>query len=464
MRIAVIGAGTFGTYAAAVLAEQCPHAEIHVFEVGDKRCQSEAEIGYLSRGSSRYQGLSKGRYFGLGGTSNRWGGQVLTFSTCEFAEPSPFLSEIVQLNERYRADIARRLGIPLPAREVDLGNGLHSKEGVWLSYNRRNLYRTLRLDRMPAIKIRLGCRVTRLEARSNTVTALTIKQGQNLSVETFDFYVLASGAFESNRLLMISGLSEPRMSFSDHLSRRAFVLNGPRKFGALDFEFRLKRGCMLTRRLVGEVEGVSFFVHPIFNADFAFFQDLKGLLYRREFSRVSGLMSHAGDGMRFLAEALLRRRLYVHGPWFLQVDVEAPLETGWIELAEEGDIYGERGLNYEFSVSTAVDKTYEGAVAKTREVLSQNGGSFSEVDADFTQGKYEDTYHPFGMFGSQSGSLNEFYGLYSNLLIANTGILPRAGSINCTAAIFPVIEDCIKSRFTREIVIGRTTSQKGEQG
>jgi len=204
---------------------------------------------------------------------------------------------------------------------------------------------------------------------------------------------------------------------------------------------------MLTRRLVGEIGEVSFFAHPIFNADFAFFQDLKGVLYRREMSRLPGLISGAAPGLQFLSEMLIRKRLYVHGPWYLQVDLEAPPDAGWIELSKEHDRHGEPGLDYEFSVPAAVNQTYLGAVEATRAVLHRNGAKFADVEASVDEGKYEDTYHPFGMFGSKSNTLDHFYGLFSNLLIVNTGILPRAGSINCTAAVFPIIEDYLSKRF-----------------
>lgn len=449
MKVAIIGAGVYGAYAASVLVEQCPDATIHMLEVGDSTCQSEAEVGYLSRGSSSYRGLSKGRYFGLGGTSNRWGGQVLTFSACEFSRPTPFLAEIIRLNEQYKGHVAHRLGIPQSGPEIDVGDELHSKEGVWLSYGRRNLFKALGLHRRAALKVRTGSRVIRLATRSNHITSLTIKNGDSVSQEAFDFYVLATGAFESNRLLMVSGLAPTKISFSDHLSRRAFILAGPREFGALGFDFSFGKSCMLTRRLVGEVGEASFFVHPIFNADFAFFQDLKGVLYRRELSRLPSLISGAAPGLRFIVEMLLNKRLYVHGPWYLQVDLEAPPDAGWIELSKEHDRYGERGLDYDFSVPAAVDHTYRAAVEVTRAVLQRNGAKFADVEESTDEGKYEDTYHPFGMFGSASHSLADFYGLFSNLLVANTGILPRAGSINCTAAVFPIIEDYLSNKFAR---------------
>ena len=79
MRIAVLGAGTYGSYVINSLIEKHPNAEITLFDVGDKHVKSEKEIGFFSSlKKSMYKGLTDGRYFGFGGASDKWGGQLLT--------------------------------------------------------------------------------------------------------------------------------------------------------------------------------------------------------------------------------------------------------------------------------------------------------------------------------------------------------------------------------------------------
>ena len=76
-KICIIGCGTFGSYLLKRLIEEhSNNIDITVIEIGNKKTQSESEIGLDS--ISENSSVSKaGRYFGFGGTSARWGGQVL---------------------------------------------------------------------------------------------------------------------------------------------------------------------------------------------------------------------------------------------------------------------------------------------------------------------------------------------------------------------------------------------------
>jgi len=85
MHVAVIGAGAYGSYIINALIEKYPEIKITLFEVGNKAIKSESEIGYKSNIlKDNYTGLDKGRFFGFGGASAKWGGQLLTFSQNDF--------------------------------------------------------------------------------------------------------------------------------------------------------------------------------------------------------------------------------------------------------------------------------------------------------------------------------------------------------------------------------------------
>ncbi len=79
--ICILGAGTYGSYVANAISEKYPHFKILIIEVGNEHIKSEEEIGFLSvLKQGAYKGTNKGRFFGWGGTSSRWGGQLLFFS------------------------------------------------------------------------------------------------------------------------------------------------------------------------------------------------------------------------------------------------------------------------------------------------------------------------------------------------------------------------------------------------
>jgi len=83
------------------------------------------------------------------------------------------------------------------------------------------------------------------------------------------------------------------------------------------------------------------------------------------------------------------------------------------------------------------------AISEVKDLLISNNIKFDFLSDDFSVDKLEDTYHPYGMAMSESEDLKSFYNRYDSLLVVNTGILPRAGGINTTAAVFPIIDNFV---------------------
>jgi hypothetical protein len=450
MKCCVIGAGTFGSYLAKALVEDFPEAEVTVLEAGGERTADEREAGFRSSVSrGRYAGLSEGRFFGLGGSSARWGGQLLWFEPEDFASPDALTRDIVAANVAHRARVLRRLGLAHLESEIIPGSGqvapgVRTKRGVWLSYRRRNLFRALGVAELPRVRVLTGCRVLGVEQHVGKVEAVRYVRGGLEQTEQFEHFFLCAGAFETTRLLARSGLLEAgEVAFSDHVSQRAFELEGPPEVGAVDFRFRVRRGSLLTTRLVGEVGDVSYFAHPIFNERFAFFQELKQLLFRRRFSLAlfASLITGLPAALAFAFELLVRRRLYVHRRrWALQIDLEAPRGSGSVSEGPALDAAGQPELRASFVLPPELDAHFSEARRRVRGLLDDAGVRYREVSGGTSEAKYEDTYHPFGMLSGASSSLDEHFARFPNLLVVSTGVLPRAGSINCTAALFPVIE------------------------
>ena len=78
-----------------------------------------------------------------------------------------------------------------------------------------------------------------------------------------------------------------------------------------------------------------------------------------------------------------------------------------------------------------------------KKYLDANGVNYEPTSDSIHSEKSEDTYHPYGMFLSDCESAEDYFTRYSNMLVINTGILPRGGGINITAALFPLIEEYI---------------------
>ena len=60
--------------------------------------------------------------------------------------------------------------------------------------------------------------------------------------------------------------------------------------------------------------------------------------------------------------------------------------------------------------------------------------------------KFEDEYHPFGIY-SDFESVDDYYHQFDNMIVIHSGVLPRAGGINSTAAAFPLLEEYVRNRM-----------------
>ena len=171
-KIAIIGSGAYGSYAASLIGDLHPDWGIHIYEVGGKEIKNQDEIGLWSELlSNPYDALTKGRYFGFGGATAKWGGQILTFSKNDFANPSNFLKEIIALNEKYRQNIFRKVGIENNYPEKRIANGLFTKTGVWLDYFSRNLFKKFKVEKYPNIHLHPHCRVIKINTEEKNVVS-----------------------------------------------------------------------------------------------------------------------------------------------------------------------------------------------------------------------------------------------------------------------------------------------------
>jgi len=420
-----------------------------LFEVGNENTRDEAAIGYKSNLlGDKYTGLQNGRFFGLGGASARWGGQLLMFSSKDFSAPSTFMRDIIEVDQKYKKTVFEQFGIVPDFDEPSVSAGLFIKTGVWLGYFSRNLFKHFRVGRRTNVTIIPGARVLRMIlGEKKTIKGVQyLYNGKTEEAHNFDFYFLAAGAFESVRILLSSdALLVKKVPFSDHLSQRVFRVVAPTKIGEHDFAFKVKGTSLVTKRLIGEVDGVSFFANPIYNANFVFFQNLKKVMFKHElsFRNIISILKDLPSCFAFAWSVLIRREIMVHkNEWDIYIDIENPDTKSHVSLSQELDRYGVPALDVEFHIGERAEMIYNEAKKQVRDYLIANNVPFEECCDRIQVEKSEDTYHPYGML-SEFKSLNDYYLFFPNMLVVNTGVLPRAGGINSTASLFPVIEDYV---------------------
>lgn len=449
--IAVIGSGAYGSYVINKLHEKGLSKHVTLLEIGDTTIKDEEAIGIgteLTGGN--YTGLKAGRFFCFGGATRKWGGQLLTFTKNDIKHPSKWMEDITRLDEEYKDLVFNRFGFKNSFDEKWVTDSLFTKTGTWLGYFRRDFCKFFNAQGKAFVKS--GYRINRLIVEDGT------RRIQGLEMKTIDgkvkhayysFYFLTAGAFESNRIILSSGLAKS-IHFSDHLSQKVFRVSGRPNIDGEDYQFGVKGTSLITKRLIGEVNDVSFFANPIYNADFPLFQNMKQLMFKGNFSFkiLWAIIRDIPSAIGFAWSMFVKKKIYVYkNKWDFNIDIENASADSNITLSSDLDKWGIPKLKVEFVVGDKSEYVFIEAAKMLREYLDAHAVKYEAVSDGIHVEKSEDTYHPYGMFLSDCASKEDFYNYFPNMLMINTGILPRAGGINTTATCLPIVEDFIDKRF-----------------
>lgn len=458
--VGVIGSGAMGAYAVNRLLESPRRPNITILDIGDKNLQDETSAGLASEiVGGNYTGLQKGRYFGFGGATVKWGGQLLMYTENDFANPSCFMRGIVELDKKYREKVFARFGFRNAFAEVRKRHGLFTKTGIWLGYFHRNLFKHFKVGKK-RVFIRPNTRVVKLILRDGVVSGVEYRTRDGRTKHArFDNYFLCAGAFESNRIILSSGLAGERIHFSDHLSQRMYDLKGKPVIDGEDFQFGVQGTSLVTKRFVGEYDDMSYFINPVYNDRFPFFQNLKGVLFRgqRSFKLIFSILKDIPSAIAFAWSMQIRHKIYVYkNEWGMTIDFENRSEGSNIRLSEKLDAWGVPQLVVDFQIGESAQRVLTAAKQEMSAYLKECGMAYTECQDVIHVEKCEDTYHPYGMFMSDASSLEDYFTRFPNLLIVNTGVLPRAGGINSTAACFPLIEEYVGEYYDKRSDKSRT--------
>ena len=461
MKIAVLGAGTYGSYVINSLIGKYPDAEITLFDVGDRKIKSEEQIGFYSKlKKAMYKGLTDGRFFGYGGASDKWGGQLLTYTDNDFRNPDAFMQDVIKIDKARKDEMLAKFKIENKFPEDHVSKELFTKTGVWLSALHRNFFHWFKIDKRKQVTILNHCRVVRLEsANGKDIDAVVYTDGKQEQRAVFDYYFLTAGAFESARILMSSGLMKDKVYFSDHLSMKVFKIKGSTIIGDEDFIFRMRGTSLITKRMIGEVVGIdtegepmqkdcSYYIHPVFNLKFPFFVVMKEVLFKHhfEFKYILTALKDIPHCLAFAWAVLVKRRMYVmDNEWFLYIDIENPSLQNYVTLSAEKDAFGVPGLDVYYSAGQKAEEIFNIAKAEATRHLTANKVNYDVLAEKINVQTCEDIYHPYGMFDFKD--MNDYFTRWNNMLVVTTGCLSRSGGINPTGSMLPVVDEFVEKHL-----------------
>jgi hypothetical protein len=466
-KICILGCGTYGSYLLGRFLELADdQLDITVVDIGDRKIKSEKEIGIASQ-SSISNAPHDGRYFGLGGTSARWGGQVLFFDERDNPQNDTIWQKIISINNTYRASVIKYLLNNSAFQNIFEAETGDIKVGIWLKYNKRNLFNKIKASQSNKVKILQNLRIVDFEMIEDKITKVVCKNKEGV-IQTIeaDVFYLTAGAIESCRLLL--GLNDKYhsldatdlgKSFGDHLSVELFKIQGSKPvINGSDLLPSLISNSLITKRVVTYAKnGNVGYLHPIFNKEVAVFSSIKQLLFGKE--KVSFAIKDIFVGVEFLIRfafsVFVLRKMYAHrNNWSLQLDIEQSFpNNNRLYLSNQLDSYGEKQIAIDWQVSDTDKQSILDIKETASKLMEANNLPYFDVLPDvIPTDKIEDIYHPVGFMrlGDDEKAVldtNARVKNISNLYHFSTAMFPSAKSINPTAAAFCFIEHHINRNY-----------------
>lgn len=491
--VCIVGAGAAGTYLARKLSDR--GRRVVLVEAGPAKCVDAASMGFdVAFDSGPYPGATAGRFFGMGGSTSRWGGVLVPHTRLDLRDGaigSENWVHIIETVERWSSTVLARLGyragsdemwkpVPWPDGwyEARGSAGIEVHIGLHMPFSKRNFVNLLdeRANATAAPLVVFNAVAKDWSIGSDASTGKTriaglaavSHNGHSLRISAPN-YVIAAGAIESARILLeivesaATSVFRPTSAIgrylSDHLSTRVAVVAersrpsiveafAPRFEGAWMQSFRF-----LESRPPADIP--RYFAHIIFawpSAGFDVARTVLGALQRGRLPSISAsrLMEGVGDMARLAYARYRHHALYVpfDANSHLQLDIEqVPLRDNRVFLSQDRDRFGRRALRVRWEVG---DQDRANIERVSQRILTMWNGQGSPelkcVHHDLSASKPHDTYHPVGTcrMGEDAeavvGRDLKVWGT-ENLWVISTGVIPSAGTANPTFTMLCLAED-----------------------
>ena len=483
----IVGAGAAGIYLATRLIEF--GNRVVIIEAGCKKPTTGAALGFKAIFSkSDYAGATLGRFFGLGGSTNHWGGVLVPHSNGDDRDDSinDVWLRILRVINRYSSTVFENLGYGKSFKFNEIDNkftanlnrenkksDFQTSIGLHLPVTKRNLSFLLNGSSSDKSNLTVYTNavvnnwhldIKNVDTDSINSLVAVAKNGNKLEISAKRFVVTA-GTLESARIFLEIEKCRPfRLDaqrimpgaighyLSDHLSIKIAKVGqssakyiskayGPMFFGRSMVSYRfIESGLSKT-----DFRGFSHFVFQSENAGIVLVKELLSSIQARRLPIISfgRIMSATSDLLKIAYCRILYNKLYIDSDASinLQLDIEQTQNFhNRIELSNKLDAYG----RYIPVIYWEIDKSDRSRIkALSDKVLAawQRKGIKLQHDLNGSKGNNQrkpyDAYHPVGTsrIGDDAEAVVDFQLRvkgFDNLWTVNTGILPSAGTANPT--------------------------------
>ena len=477
--VCIAGAGIAGL----VLADALRGSGLRValLEGGGGSLEARSQQLYsVEMAGHPHAGASEGRFRTFGGSSTRWGGQLLSYTNDVFHPPQSTGMTGWPIDEQhletYYATVLRTMGVPeevfvpesVPFAE---GDSVRMRFSRWAPFPRRSLTGTLgrRCQESADVTVYLHANATKLvrEASGNIGSLEAVNYAGRRCTFLARRFVVCLGTIESSRLLLYSDIGNEADQvgryFYDHLGIHAATLDGAARAAAAKiFLPRLKDGSLYSPKLEAtgawrERHGAqAVMAHfPLVEADDSPATTVRLLLQSVQRKEVTpGLLRRLASlpvgsvellKMAYATKVLERRRLSKHTELRLNLDVEQkPLAESRVTLGEGKDALGLPQVRLDWRIGEAELSTLRLFAPSILTVLRAAGVDGIQVktalldESQDLKALVADTYHMMG--GTRMGATAcdsvvdrdlKVHGI-ANCYVAGCSVFPTGGSSNPT--------------------------------
>lgn len=501
--VCVIGAGAAGIYLSHQLAQR--GYSVVLIEAGPATCVDSSAVGFDAvYAGDPYPGASAGRFFGMGGSTSRWGGLLVPHTANDLRDgdaAADAWAHIVRIVAAKAPEVLRQLGYRCgrdfesfsdrllgPIGDALRAHGVQPLAGLYLPFRRKNLVGLLKGSSSRAVAPRVffnavarswildsdqsnEARVTKVVAVSRNQNELAVRAGR---------FVVAAGAIECARTLLeidesgalpaVRTTAATGCYLGDHLSVPiADVAPESLDLAVRLFAPRFSRGWMRSLRFLernpprGAQRAFAHFGFSNASRGFALAKELLGAAQARRLPSMTATAVAAGLGdlLRLSYRRVVNSVLYIPPgtPVHLQLDMEqVAVRDNHVSLGDAKDIYGRRVASIRWQVS-------EMDMAEMTETASRFLAKWPGAKAGLPQlrprlvgndgTKPYDAYHPVGTcrMGEDAEAVVDYdlkvWGV-KNLWVTSTGVLPSAGTANPTFTML-----CLTHRLAEHFLVGR---------
>lgn len=478
--VCVLGAGIAGLVLAHRLAGR--GVKVHLLEAGGLELEERSQRMYEAEmAGDRHAGASEGRFRVFGGSSTRWGGQLLPYTEDVFSPPvgtpsrawpigaetiEPYYDEVLKIMGAdglpFGAELLGVLGHPA----VGFGDGVRLRFSKWAPFGRRNLAKSLGRECIASgnVTVFTHANAMAVEAAGECVGSVAVK---NYVGGSFTFraeqFVVCLGTIESARLLLASPcgaagavgneFDQVGRYFHDHVSVRVAAFDGEARVRVLErlgpfFVQGTLHTCKLEATAVlREREGLpAVMAHVVIEepedsggaAVRGMLQSLQRGDLKAARKSLLPMLRGVGDVVRLVWGSKVQRRRAVseRARVWLNMDMEQVARAdNRIRLSEARDALGQRKAVVEWRAGERerdVARRFAEVVKAELERMGIAGLSW------FEDGAMVDTFHPMG--GVRMGvdartsvvdTELKVHGV-ENLYVASCGVFPAGGSSNPT--------------------------------